>query len=149
MADVEFSSFVKKFQCLRHSGYDASLNVESKLGEIFVTLSCKVGRDIPPPSSPPSTHATISRNRSPSYFRRQERRRQAFRRNLSNVSSSNSTAEQVAEEIAVVQITEAQETEEKNAAGQDGETLSESSDNNEAEEADYSSQHVTGGFAEM
>ena len=93
MADVELSSFVKKFQCLRRSGYDASLNVESKLGEIFITLSCKVGRDIPPPSSPPSTHATISRNRSPSYFRRQERRRQAFRRNLSNVSSSYSTAE--------------------------------------------------------
>ena len=57
---------------------------------------------------------------------------------------SNYTAEQVAEEIAAVQ-----ETEEKNAAGQDEETLSESSDNNEAEEADYEAEQVTGDSAEM
>ena len=46
-------------------------------------------------------------------------------------------------------MTEVQETEEKNAAGQDEETLSESSDNNEAEEADYEAEQVTGDSAEM
>ena len=48
MAEWEIDSFVKKFKLLRSSGYDASLNLECKLGEVYVTLNCKVGRSIPP-----------------------------------------------------------------------------------------------------
>ena len=42
MEDVEIDSFLKKFKMLRNAGYDASLNFESKLGEVFISLNCKV-----------------------------------------------------------------------------------------------------------
>ena len=70
MATCEIDSFVKKFKLLRSAGYDTSLKIECKLGEVYVKLNCKVGTTIPPPSSP-----FTAKYRSPSYYRRQERRK--------------------------------------------------------------------------
>ena len=67
MVVSEIDSFVKKFKLLWSAGYEASLNLESKLGEVNVTLNCKVGRTIPPPSS-----RFTSKYKNPSYFQRQE-----------------------------------------------------------------------------
>ena len=80
MDSAEIDSFVKKFKILWGAGYDASLNLESKLGEVFISLNCKVGRVLPPPS--PSGSAPLSsvvqksrKPRGPSYHRRQARRK--------------------------------------------------------------------------
>ena len=82
MEDVEIDSFVKKFKMLRSVGYDATLNLESKLGEVFITLNCKVGRVLPPPSTPTSV---VSKHRSPSYYRRLARRKAARDSNSEHV----------------------------------------------------------------
>ena len=79
MDHVELDSFIKKFKSLWLSGYDASLNIESKLGDVQVSLSCKVGRPAPPPL-PTTPHYMFcdsgqKARRSPSYYRRQVRRR--------------------------------------------------------------------------
>ena len=89
------------------------MNLETKLGEVYITFNCKVGRLEPPPLSP--TSSLISNRklcRSPSYYRRQSRRR--AERNTSNVSCviPESTAEQAekkelaADEPCVVENTE-------------------------------------------
>merc|ERR1712045_583031 len=72
---------------LRNAGYDASLNFESKLGEVFISLNCKVGRLLPPPTTP----SPVSKQRSPSYYRRLARRKAM--RDLG--SESSVVAEQV------------------------------------------------------
>ena len=77
MDNTEIDSFVRKFKLLRDAGYEASLNLKSSLGEVEISISCKVGRiNPPPPPSPPSQLASNrQKKRSPSYYRRQERRR--------------------------------------------------------------------------
>ena len=83
MATDEVENFVHKFKMLRDSGYDATLTLESKLGEVFVVLNCKVGRTTPPPTTP---FMPISpRYRSPSYFRRQSRRKAAAKQECNNI----------------------------------------------------------------
>jgi len=99
MASMELSSFIKKFESLRSSGYDASLLIENKLDEMSITLSCKVGRDIPPPSQTFTPGINSRNRRSPSYYRRQARR-QAFRCNVENVVECNSETEQVVEDVS-------------------------------------------------
>ena len=59
MVDVEIDSFVRKFKLLRDGGYKASLSLDTELGEVQISLSCKVGRIAPPPSSPPPQVATF------------------------------------------------------------------------------------------
>ena len=44
MAHEEIDSFVRHFKSLLSAGHNATLNVECKLGEVNVALSCKVGR---------------------------------------------------------------------------------------------------------
>ena len=128
MASMELSSFIKKFQSLRSSGYDASLIIENKLGEMSITLSCKVGRDIPPPS-PTSMPGINSRNRrSPSYYRRQARR-QAFRCNVKSVVECNSETEQVVEDVS----TEPQAVEKAAVNAEDMEAQEELSDDEDTE----------------
>ena len=85
MADVEIDNFVRKFKSLRDAGYKASLTFDTDLGEVNISLSCKVGRVVPPPSPsrniypctpPPQLVASRnSKRRSPSYYRRQARRK--------------------------------------------------------------------------
>ena len=58
MADNEINSFVQKFKLLRDAGLEASLSLETKLGEVEISLSCKVGRILPPPQSPSSISGT-------------------------------------------------------------------------------------------
>ena len=69
----EIDNLVNKFKELWIAGYDAKLNLESKLGKVFVSLNCKVGRILPPPTSRLSSVAP--KCRSPSYYRRQARRK--------------------------------------------------------------------------
>ena len=91
MVASEIDSFVNKFKLLWSAGHDASLSLESKLGEVCISLNCKVGRITPPPSS----HFT-SKYRSPSYFRRQERRKAARDSvNVLNDASCNTKADEV------------------------------------------------------
>ena len=101
---IKLDNFVKQFQCLQSSGYDASLNVESKLGEMFITLSCKVGRTVPPPTFPLAPFAVITpKTRNPSYFRRQACRK-AMRDSKKELNDSfTSEAEQVMEDVDIVE----------------------------------------------
>ena len=71
---TEIDNFVFKFKKLWSAGFNiASLNIESKLGEVFISLNFKVGRVIPPPTSQSSS--VSPKRRSPSYYRRQARRK--------------------------------------------------------------------------
>ena len=68
MDHVEIDSFVKKFKLLWGAGYDTTLNFESKLGEMHINLSCKVGRIIPLPSTPSSANESTAKYRKPIIF---------------------------------------------------------------------------------
>ena len=75
MAGVDIDSFVNKFKSLWSAGHNATLNIESKLGEVEISLRCKIGRSSPPPSTPFSSFGLSPKYRSPSYYRRQARRK--------------------------------------------------------------------------
>ena len=77
MGHAEIDSFVNKFKLLLNAGFNAKLNLESTLGEVDISLSCKVGRLNPPPSLPSMFFTSSPRHRSPSYLRRQARRKAA------------------------------------------------------------------------
>ena len=90
MDNIELDSFIIKFKSLWMSGYDASLCIETKLGYVNVNLNCKVGRPVPPPFTPKCMSSPSNQKRSPSYFRRQERRRAT--RDLYNTTLSETDA---------------------------------------------------------
>ena len=98
MVHCEIDSFVNKFKLLWRAGYDTSLSLESKLGEVHINLSCKVGRSIPPPSS-----RITPKYRSPSYFRRQERRR-AARESSDVISNEIQSYKEADEALAVADV---------------------------------------------
>ena len=83
MACVELDSFLTKFKSLQFAGIEATLTVESKNGEAFVTLKAGLGYLQPPPDGfpPPRGYHGHGRHqrvhRGPAYFRRQERRKAA------------------------------------------------------------------------
>ena len=80
MACTELDSFLLKFKHLQFAGIEATLTVESKNGEAFVTLKAGLGYLQPPIGfpPPPEYHGRPRRvNRGPAYFRRQERRKAA------------------------------------------------------------------------
>ena len=115
MADSEIDSFLQKFKLLRGAGIEASLNFTTKLGEVWITLNCKVGRNVPPPQSKPAAVAAVSKKyRSPSYYRRQVRRK-AERDANSQSSKEDSLAEQ-ANEHESADETETSEDEIDNSA---------------------------------
>ena len=70
MVNSQIDSFVVQFRSLWSGGYQATLNLESNLEEVSITLNCKVGRSDPPELLPPSPIPLHSKNRSPSYFSR-------------------------------------------------------------------------------
>ena len=90
MADLEIESFVRKFKLLWNAGFTASLNIESALGEVNISLNCKVGRTKPPPMPFMSPVLLPNMNRSPSYYRRQVRRK-TTRESLSTMSCGTNT----------------------------------------------------------
>ena len=104
MADTEIESFVQKFKSLRGAGLEATLILDTKLGEVWITINCKVGRNIPPPPSEPSSPSLIARKiyRSPSYFRRQLRRKAEREAKESASSAALAVADINEKETAVV-----------------------------------------------
>ena len=79
MACTELDSFLSKFKHLQFAGIEATLTVESKNGEAFVTLKAGLGHLQPPVGFPPPHGYGVPRrvHRGPAYFRRQERRKAA------------------------------------------------------------------------
>ena len=75
MANIEIDSFIKQFKLLRIAGVEALLSLETKLDEVMISLNCKVGRSIPPPQPRMQTVCSNKKYRSPSYYRRQVRRK--------------------------------------------------------------------------
>ena len=80
MAFTELDSFLSKFKHLQFAGIEATLTIESKNGEAFVTLKAGLGHlqalvGFPPP------HGYYDRphrvHRGPAYCRRQERMKAA------------------------------------------------------------------------
>ena len=79
MTHTEADSFVLKFKNLWHAGVKATLTFQSENGEAFVTLKAGLGSLPPPPNQAGHVHVHrgYGRHRSPSYFRRQDRRQAA------------------------------------------------------------------------
>ena len=69
MFSTEFDSFVKKFFQLRQAGLAAHLDVDTQAGQVRVALSVELGAGHAPGQQP------TRRSRSPSYYRRQVRRK--------------------------------------------------------------------------
>ena len=67
MATMEIDGLINHFKMLASAGHEAKLNMETKLGEIWVTLDCKVGRIAPPLSPSLSLPNPRKIFRSPSY----------------------------------------------------------------------------------
>ena len=72
MATAELDSFVVKLKCLMHAGHEASLNATFKDGKLCIDLKAEIALNSLPDGSPQAPWRQI---RSPSYKRRQERRR--------------------------------------------------------------------------
>ena len=87
-ADQEIDSFVTKLKHLLYSGYDATLNIETQDGKAFVTLKAGLGHIKSLHYGYPNRQQSKV-SRSPSYFRRQERRREAKRNVVSSVSTKS------------------------------------------------------------
>ena len=75
MAQVEFNSFVSKFNHLWFAGFNATLTIEAVDGEASVCLKSSLGSIQPHLGS--SHHGQQVRQRGPAYRRRQERRQAA------------------------------------------------------------------------
>ena len=73
-SSYEIDSFVLKFRNLCHAGLKATLTLEADNGQAFVSLKAGLGCLLPP-FPPPPTPVYPSHPRSPSYYRRQERRK--------------------------------------------------------------------------
>ena len=69
MFNTEFDDFVRKFFQLRQAGLTAHLDVDTQAGQVRVALSVELGAGHAPGQQPPR------KSRSPSYYRRQTRRK--------------------------------------------------------------------------
>ena len=107
MFDSELNSFLTKFHQLRKSGATAHLDVDTYAGQAWVGLRVMLGPIQHQPSS-------SQRHRSPSYFRRQERRR-AARQSNEESESDKVVTEEVATDSTVENAAKATTTE-RNAA---------------------------------
>ena len=93
-SNIEIDSFVMKFKFLLNNGFKASLNVEAQDGEAYITLKAGLGRIQHLKSAPSFSYADCVKQRSPSYYRRQDRRRQS-RQNMTGgvVAECHDTSE--------------------------------------------------------
>ena len=104
MVNEEIDLVVAQFKLLLGFGHEASLKLDCKLGEAWINLSCKVGRNAPPLPHTllPACDVTRKNHRSPSYFRRQARRkseRESRAVTSNNVSLCMPKAEKVQDEL--------------------------------------------------
>ena len=74
MVSEEIDLVVAQFKHLLRIGHEASLKLDCKLGEVWMSLNCTFGRNEPPLHAPVST-CDVRKHLSPSYLRRQARRR--------------------------------------------------------------------------
>ena len=86
----ELQNFVNKFHQLRQACYTAHLNVDAKAGQSWVSLCVMLG----------SGPVKRPKHRSPSYLKRQERRKAA------QLAAENSSCESDAEKASEAQIIE-------------------------------------------
>ena len=80
MASVELDSFFRKFRCLVNDGVNATFNVQCENGKAVVSITAEIGlhrnqHHSQYPSYADATRQYSGSGRSPSYFRRQARRR--------------------------------------------------------------------------
>ena len=92
---AELDNFVLKFHQLRSQGFTAHLELDTHAGQAWVGLKVMLG-NVQQQHKP---NPKPSRNRSPSYFRRQEKRKAARAaaaesQTTHNVNQSNVTAEE-------------------------------------------------------
>ena len=94
MAHAEIDNFVSKFKSLLNAGFQASLKFNALNSEVSVALEAslgsvldsKYGMNITPP-------------RGPSYFRRQQGRRQEASEKTSRLEVSTNDVNKIAEEV--------------------------------------------------
>ena len=63
MVNEEIDFIVANFKSLLGIGHEASLKLECKLGEVWMNLSCKVGRNEPPLTVPAPNVMSMSAER--------------------------------------------------------------------------------------
>ena len=83
----ELESFMCKFKHLVDAGYKAKMCFNSSEGSVHVSLDVELG--ILTPLSPQNICLRSPRSRGPSYYRRQERRREARNTNIPQNSEEN------------------------------------------------------------
>ena len=92
----EIESFFMKFKTLLYSGFHATLTMESNMGEAFVCLKAGLGSvNVPSSSESKVQPYQKSKHRSPSYRRRQERRRKSFEASRETTGDAKSSASDV------------------------------------------------------
>ena len=84
--NIEIDSYVMKFKFLLNDGFKAYLNVEAKDGEAYITLKVGLGCIQHLSKSTHSfSYADCVKQRSPSYYQRQDRRRQSRQNNTGGI----------------------------------------------------------------
>ena len=97
MACEELDSFYRKFKTLLIAGHNATLTLEGVAGEATATLKTTLG-----PVLPPSKCSNIvKQHRSPSYYRRQQKRKKLFSTPAAEQASEGETiaTEEVADTV--------------------------------------------------
>ena len=95
MACEELDSFYRKFKTLLIAGHNATLTLEGIAGEATVTLKTTLGSALPS-----SNGNSVKQHRSPSYYRRQQRRKKLFSTQEAEQASERETIS--ADEVADV-----------------------------------------------
>ena len=91
MCDKEIDSFILKFHQLRRAGYKAHLDLDTNAGKVWIGLKVMLL---------PVQQKKADKHRSPSYFRRQEKRKAASKlqnEGTERVHEKNESAERVHE----------------------------------------------------
>ena len=119
MASVnELNSFYQKFKCLVSSNVKASLKLDCENGKAVVSLTAElenIEKTSPFPPHSRESYASVvhKQNRSPSYFRRRQRRQEARQNNIGNVDAAHqetsaenmdTAAEEAADVVAVEEV---------------------------------------------
>ena len=137
MFDEELSSFVSKFHQLRRAGLTAHLDVDTCAGKAWVGLRVMLDPVQHPNSWDQPHNVPNLRRRSPSYFRRQERRKAARAAADGQAPSSVVIDAEQAKETVKVSENKVEDSEKK-------ETEQVSNSEHECELCDFSSNRKSG-----